>query len=408
MNRFVELTMRYASYLSAILLVGTVLSGGAFVLAQEAEPTSEEIQSLNKEISQKKGNIDQINKQIGEYKKQIEKKQAEKASLASELELLDNRIAKTELEIEETKQTIDLTNTELVLLQQQLSELELKMNKNKALMMGVLHEIQVSDQELPLNVFFGSDSLSELFDEVHALETINQDLKQALDKIKNTKQLVEEKRAAQEVKRAQMEQMELALEKEKQQLEQEISAQGVLIAQTQRSEDAFRALVQELKEEQSFINQQISALQKEIEAKLSVHDEAGDSSVLSWPIDPSKKGISATYHDPTYPFRHLFEHSGIDLPAPTGTPIKAAGPGYVAWTKKGKQYGNYVMIIHANGLATLYAHMSRIDVSVDQFVPRGAVIGAVGSTGLSTGPHVHFEVRKNGIPTNPLNYLVSQ
>ncbi len=369
--------------------------------------SSEEIQVINKEISQKKGSIEQINKKIAEYKKQIEKKQAEKASLASELELLDNRIAKTELEIAETEETIDLTNTELVLLQKQLSELENDLNKNKQLMAGVLQEIQINDQELPLSLFFGTESLAELFDEVHALEAIGQDLKQSLDKIKQAKQHVEEKQQAQEVKRQQMEDLQIALEQEKLQLEQEIAAQGLLIAQTQRSEDTFRALVQELKEEQVFINQQIASLQDEIEAKLKANDQAGDTSVLSWPFDP-KKGISATYHDPTYPFRHLFEHSGIDIPAPTGTPIKAAASGYVAWAKKGKQYGNYVMIIHANGLATLYAHMSRVDVKADQFVPRGTVIGAVGSTGLSTGPHLHFEVRKNGIPTNPMSYLTSQ
>ena len=68
-------------------------------------------------------------------------------------------------------------------------------------------------------------------------------------------------------------------------------------------------------------------------------------------------------------------------------------------------YGNYVMVIHTNGIATLYAHLSRIDVVADQFVSRGDIIGAVGSTGFSTGPHLHFEVRLNGIPTDPLSYL---
>ena len=140
---------------------------------------------------------------------------------------------------------------------------------------------------------------------------------------------------------------------------------------------------------------------------MSASDEVGDSSALSWPLSP-EKGISALFHDPTYPFRHLFEHPGLDLPAPTGTPVKAVAPGYVAWVKVGRQYGNYIMIIHANGTATLYAHLSRTDVEPDQFVARGKVIGAVGSTGLSTGPHLHFEVRKNGIPTNPLNYLISR
>ena len=103
----------------------------------------------------------------------------------------------------------------------------------------------------------------------------------------------------------------------------------------------------------------------------------------------------------------MFEHSGLDLPAASGTLVLSAATGYVAWTKNGRLYGNYVMVIHASGVSTLYAHLSRIDVVADQFVARGDQIGAVGSTGLSTGPHLHFEVRKNGIPTNPLDYLIS-
>jgi murein DD-endopeptidase MepM/ murein hydrolase activator NlpD len=174
---------------------------------------------------------------------------------------------------------------------------------------------------------------------------------------------------------------------------------------TRESETQFQELLYELRQEQAYINQQVALLQREIEGKLEASDLLG-SSILSWPIDPSIRGISATFHDPTYPFRHLFEHSGLDLPAASGTPVKSAASGYVAWTKQGRLYGNYVMIIHADGMATLYAHLSRIDVVPDQFIARGDQIGTVGSTGLSTGPHLHFETRKNGIPTDPLNYLM--
>ena len=186
-----------------------------------------------------------------------------------------------------------------------------------------------------------------------------------------------------------------------------MGAKSSLLAVTQESEAQFQALLEDLRQEQAYLNQQIALLQKDIEGKLNATDELGDSSILSWPVDPTIRGISAYFHDTSYPFRHLFEHSGLDLPAPTGTPVRAAAPGYVAWTRQGTLYGNYVMIIHTNGLATLYAHLSRIDVTSDQFISRGDQIGAVGSTGLSTGPHLHFEARLNGIPTNPLDYLIS-
>jgi murein DD-endopeptidase MepM/ murein hydrolase activator NlpD len=98
-------------------------------------------------------------------------------------------------------------------------------------------------------------------------------------------------------------------------------------------------------------------------------------------------------------------HPGIDIGVPTGTPIHAAGSGTVVWCGWMSGYGNLVMIDHHNGLATLYGHQSRIAASCNEQVSQGDVIGYVGCTGFCTGPHLHFEVRLNGTPVDPLGYL---
>jgi murein DD-endopeptidase MepM/ murein hydrolase activator NlpD len=98
-------------------------------------------------------------------------------------------------------------------------------------------------------------------------------------------------------------------------------------------------------------------------------------------------------------------HTGIDFAVGTGFPIKAAGPGIVVWAGPRGGYGNAVIIDHRNGLATLYAHQSRVNVTVGQKVTAGQVVGFVGQTGMSTGPHLHFEVRELGTPVDPMLYL---
>jgi murein DD-endopeptidase MepM/ murein hydrolase activator NlpD len=100
-------------------------------------------------------------------------------------------------------------------------------------------------------------------------------------------------------------------------------------------------------------------------------------------------------------------HSGVDFAAPTGTPIYAAAGGVVESAERHPEYGNLVKIDHGNGLSTWYAHTSKFVVKVGDIVRKGQQIALVGATGRATGPHLHFEVRVNGTPQNPLKYLAS-
>lgn len=125
------------------------------------------------------------------------------------------------------------------------------------------------------------------------------------------------------------------------------------------------------------------------------------------PIDSRKmrhaiSGFGYRIH-PIYKIRKM--HAGIDFSAPTGTPIHATGDGYIAAAGSERGYGNRIIISHGYGYTTKYAHMSRFKVKKGQRVKRGDVIGLVGNTGASTGPHCHYEVYKNGKVVNPINFF---
>lgn len=126
--------------------------------------------------------------------------------------------------------------------------------------------------------------------------------------------------------------------------------------------------------------------------------------ILAPPIPGA--AITSTFGSRTHPiYGDVRMHNGIDFRAATGTAVRAAGAGKILYAGWKGGYGNAVIIDHGNSLATLYAHLSGITVGVGQGVAKGQMVGRAGSTGMSTGPHLHLEVRANGVPVNPLGYL---
>ncbi len=125
---------------------------------------------------------------------------------------------------------------------------------------------------------------------------------------------------------------------------------------------------------------------------------------LSWPLPGWPLiGRFAMGVDPVLGVYRM--HEGIDIGGPEGAPIHAAGGGTVIWAGDRHGYGNAVFIDHGSGVVTVYAHQSKIGVSVGQHVGTGEVIGYVGHTGLAAGPHLHFEVRVNGTAYDPLKFV---
>ena len=212
--------------------------------------------------------------------------------------------------------------------------------------------------------------------------------------------------------------LEDQLEEKKADLEEQKFAKEDLLDQTKESEQRFTTLVGNLKQQYRQIANEIASIEIEVRRKLEEQSKlknlpGGSAGKLSWPT--ASRYITSSFHDLSYPYRHVFEHSGLDIRAAHGTALKAAASGYVGRAKHcaSSSCYSYVMIIHADGISTVYGHMSSVSVKDNQFVARGDVIGysggtpgTVGAGPFVTGPHLHFEVRKNGIPVNPLQYLV--
>lgn len=411
-NRFL------AGSLLALLLWSPILATAQSIDQNANDPADtglkQEIDSLNAQVKDKESRIKDLSSTIKNYETKINDQQNAVTSLQNQLALLDNRIQDKQLGIQRTIQQVELANLEIQSLVNQIQLEQNTINRREISLSELVQQIEQADRVSEMDAFIARPSLSEFFSHLDELKRVETELADATRSVKESKVLAEKKKKDLEDRRLALQDEKQQLQKEQRDLEFDRSAKTSLVAETQNQEDEFQRVIYELRQQQQSEGDGISALQDRLKDKLNSIDEAlarGDI-LLSLPIAP-KKGISAKFHDPTYPFRKFFEHPGIDLPTDVGTPVHAAAGGYVAWLKTGKQYGNYIMIVHPGGVATVYAHLSRFGIKADTYVERGAVIGYSGGmpgmqgAGLSTGPHLHFEVRLNGIPINPENYLPS-
>lgn len=371
------------------------------------------VDELDKQISDKQTEIQQIKDKAATYQKNIRDKQNEAASLKNQLSILENKIAKTKLDIEATKTEIEQTQLSVRGAEIKILHAEDKIDTEQSALADILHEIHRSDQNNPINAFLLHDSISEYFNDTEYTKDLQVGLKGALDSIHIERNKLVENKQHLEEKYAELANLKNSLEEERTSLTGENQYKEKLLVDTKKSEQKFTELYWQAKSEQESISREIALLEKNMRARMdqlkNEKQKLTDSS-LDWPVP--RNTLTAVFHDPDYPFRYLFEHPAIDIRTKYGTPIKAPAEGYVLTAKSAGLGYSYIALIHADGISTVYGHVSKIFVEEDDYVARGTVIGFSGGTPgtpgagrLSTGPHLHFEVRVGGIPVDPLNYL---
>ncbi|MCE9586093.1 peptidoglycan DD-metalloendopeptidase family protein [Candidatus Uhrbacteria bacterium] len=384
----------------------------SLAIAQEEGSIKQEIDALNSQVKQKEQRINEINGVIGKYRKRIEEQDAAQSSLQNQVALLENRILEKELAIERTRSQIDLATLELQRLKVQITAEEQRLQRRRDSLAGVIAEMQDAQSVGLLESFVARQSLSEFFTRMDELSRVEGDLTNATEAVRELKAGLESKQKETEQYRASLQSQQTELQKEQEQLENDQGAKLSLLTETQEQETEFQRMLFELRQQKQEEANDAARLEDQLKDKLDSIDKAlarGDI-LLNWPIKATR-GISARFHDPGYPFRKLFEHPGTDIPTSVNTPVRAAAGGYVAFNRTGKQYGNYIMVIHPGGISTVYAHLKSFVAKADTYVERGDVIGYSGGrpgdqgAGLSTGPHLHFEVRQNGIPVDAEQFL---
>ena len=255
-----------------------------------------------------------------------------------------------------------------------------------------------------LSIIFGSRSLSELMSNLDMIGEIMEADKRIYDQYTAAREKAEEIKAEYEVTLEQLSEKQDEYEAEKVELEAKIAEASAMIEQLEAEISTNYDLYLEVLAQEEALESDIQNKIAELERQEAASSITSTGSYI-WPLPGYSPG--SAYGWRMHPiFNEMRFHAGEDIGAPIGTPILAADSGVASvYPDNGNGYGNYIMINHGGGRVTLYAHMSAFAISGGATVTQGQVIGYVGSTGNSTGPHLHFEVRVNGATTDPKQYF---
>lgn len=252
-----------------------------------------------------------------------------------------------------------------------------------------------------LTLILDAGSLSEFLSRMDRVSSIMEYDRKLMDKYAEEKKALSESKTALETAKAEQDQLVKELEADKKEYEALSNQTASYISQIEKEVGQNQALYEKNKAAEDALDAQLTAYLKELQAR---EQQAYVGGEFIWPLPVGHTNISSGYG-----WRTLFGvkdfHAAIDITAPAGTNIYASNGGKVITAASHSSYGNYVVIDHGGGKATLYAHASRLCVSVGQTVKQGDVIAKVGATGVATGNHVHFEVRVNGVRQNPLGFV---
>jgi len=327
-----------------------------------------------------------------------QKKQEENKALL-ELKAINNNISKTTKSLQSTEIKLSTLEKELLQLEKELKESKLQIEANTKALEKNLRIIYEQGDVHFLEVLLDSTSITDFLTRWDLLNSIAKNNKEMIKANEEKLQLVKLKK-------------ELALQKQ-QKLDELKNDQKEKRKELSVASSRQQTIYNSLKSERAKIEAELDELERQSqqianEIRRQTSGDNGEyqgSGKLAWPA-PGYTRITSKYGMRFHPILKKNKmHTGMDIGAPKGANIVAAENGTVIQAGWNNAYGNMIVINHGGNLVTLYAHASKLLVSVGQQVTKGQVIAKVGSTGYSTGPHLHFEVRKNGDPVNPSPYL---
>ena len=373
--------------------------------------TSESIREKEAQIAQAQEDKENLQNGLTDLQKLRRELESKRTDLKNYVAELDANLAEIEKNIADLKVKIAEKEEEIVLTQGELDEALERENSQKEAMASYIRFVYEMGTPQALDILLASASFSDFLNRADYVEKVISYENMLWEEYKVTREYVELCMEQLELEKEILDQTKTNVETEQQNLEDLIDQKNQDIISYESDINTKDKAIRELEEEIRAQEEEISALEAAIaEEKRQILASNGsvltyDNGEFKFPLATYTR-ISDEYGMRIHPTLGVEQfHNGVDFASPKGTAIYAAYDGKVVAAEYSATMGNYVMIDHGSGLYTIYMHASALYVNKDDIVIRGETIAAVGSTGRSTGNHLHFSVRLNGAYTSPWNYL---
>ena len=380
-------------FMSSFLMI----SAFSAPLITKANPEVNKLQEEKKQITEekeiKKGKLDEIKDSIDAKQAELNSAQAKVTEYEEKIKTLNNEISSTD---SENTTEIEKAKKEQELKQEILGE-----------RLRNVYKSNLNDKFLYM--ILESKNFGELFSNIANIRTLVKTDNKLIEEIESLKNELE-------FRQAELETSKSTLASKKAELLSKEKSLNEVKAEHENTLNTYKSQLNELEELEAEKNAELKKLaDREDEIEKEIQSYFTKTPSTTSPTSNSSSGfirpvasstITSSYGPRVHPVTGQYKvHTGVDFAASTGTPFVAAKDGVVTAAEYHPAYGNMVIIDHGGGFSTLYAHASQLKVSVGQKVKQGQVVSLVGSTGYSTGPHAHFEIRINGQHVNPMDYI---
>lgn len=350
------------------------------------------------ELRDKQAQLDALRSQIEAQRQLVGSARKKESGILSEISRLEREINKTEKEIASLESQVKVVSNRIEVTQEDITQAEAHLAERTDVLNERLIKIYEVGDISYLEVLLSASDFGDFLTRWELLkEIVNQDQELISTIAEEQRQLQEKKKKLEDNQQALKNAQEAKQQKEEQ-LQNKAGQRQAALKDVEKERRLYEQALKELEQASLEVEKMIQRLQQSTGA----YQGTGK---FTWPT-PGYTYITSKYGMRFHPILKQNKlHTGIDIRVPKGAKIVAADSGRVIHVGYNSAYGNMIIIDHGGEISTLYAHLSKFETKVGAIVAKGQVIGRVGSTGWSTGPHLHFEVRKNGTPINPNTYL---